>query len=129
MLEAPKVTKSPLVPAKAVPFRAVALFVPVPLTVSDDPLPSTIAAVVFVPLVMVLKAGEPPPPPEPPQAAKTPAWHPQVYPLLPFTAICDGEQTFPVGSPAKITIVGAVLCCPKQQTQSNKDKRSCFIVL
>ena len=34
----------------------VALIVPVPLTVSEAPLPTTIAALVFVPLVMAEKA-------------------------------------------------------------------------
>lgn len=43
--------------AKVAPFNVVALLVPLPLTVSDDPVPSTIAAVALVPEPMVSNVG------------------------------------------------------------------------
>jgi hypothetical protein len=52
MLDAPKLTRCPLVPAKAVPLISLALFTPVPLKERLPPLPTTIVAVVFVPPVI-----------------------------------------------------------------------------
>ena len=48
------------VPPGVEPFKRVALMLPLPLTLSDAPVPTTIAAVVFVPAVMALKAEDPP---------------------------------------------------------------------
>lgn len=56
----------------AAPFTWVALIEPVPLTVSDPPVPTVMAAVVFVPVAMPLKAGVPA------QPAPAPATTPEV---------------------------------------------------
>lgn len=53
----------PIVPGESqvLPSKVEALIVPVPVKLSDAPDPTTIAAVVFVPLVMLEKDVEPPP--------------------------------------------------------------------
>jgi hypothetical protein len=58
-----KVPAEQLLPFDARATEVVAATVPLPLTDKLAPVPITIAAAVFVPLVMSLKALEPPPPP------------------------------------------------------------------
>ena len=60
VLLAPKETTFPLVPVNAVPLRAVAEMVPEPDVAKDAPVPTTMAAVLFVELVRAENAVDPP---------------------------------------------------------------------
>jgi hypothetical protein len=79
------------IPVTPVTGTAVAVLVPDPLVVRLEPLPKTIAAAVFVPLVIALKAPAPPPPEQ--------AIHSRIVPLFPrqsLAIIVAGQVLMPV---------------------------------